>query len=69
MTLRRLGRKNEAAKVLDAVRLDMKISENMVYLNRLLMYKGTYAPEDLLRTGGSDVDLAPTALPTGTSIS
>jgi len=58
MTLRRLGRKDEAAKVLDVVRPDMKISENMVYLNRLLMYKGTYAPEDLLRTGGSDVDLA-----------
>jgi hypothetical protein len=36
----------------------MKISENMAYLNRLLMYKETYAPEDLLRTGGSDVDLA-----------
>jgi tetratricopeptide (TPR) repeat protein len=58
MTLRRLGRKDEAAKVLDVVRPDMKISENMVYLNRLLMYKGTYAPEDLLRTGGSNVDLA-----------
>jgi dipeptidyl aminopeptidase/acylaminoacyl peptidase len=58
MTLRRLGRKDEAAKALDAVRPDMKISEDMAYLNRLLMYKGIYAPEDLLRTGGSDVDLA-----------
>jgi tetratricopeptide (TPR) repeat protein len=58
ITLRRLGRKDEAAKALDAVRPDIKISDDMPYLNLVLMYKGTYVPEDLLRTGGSNIDLA-----------
>jgi len=58
ITLRRIGLNDEAAKALEAVRPDMKISEDIAYLNRLLMYKGTYAPDDLLQTGGSEIDLA-----------
>jgi hypothetical protein len=30
----------------------MKVGDSRVYLNRLLMYKGVYAPDDLLRAGG-----------------
>jgi dipeptidyl aminopeptidase/acylaminoacyl peptidase len=52
MTLRRLGRNAEAARVLEPIRADMKVTEDRSYLNRLLMYKGVYTPEDLLRAGG-----------------
>jgi dipeptidyl aminopeptidase/acylaminoacyl peptidase/tetratricopeptide (TPR) repeat protein len=58
MTLRRLGRGEEAAKVLEPIRADMKVTDDAVYLNRLLMYKGVYAPEDLLRAGGDDLTRA-----------
>jgi hypothetical protein len=33
----------------------MKAGDSRVYLNRLLMYKGVYTPEDLLRAGGDGV--------------
>ncbi len=48
MTLMRLGRKEEAARVLDPVREDMNILENAAYHHRLLLYKGLRKPEDLL---------------------
>jgi dipeptidyl aminopeptidase/acylaminoacyl peptidase len=57
-TLRRLGREDEAARVLEPIRPDLDVKEDHVYLNRLLMYKGQLSPEDLLRAGGSDVDRA-----------
>ena len=52
MTLRRLGKNAEAARVLEPIHAGMDISDNRVYFNRLLMYKGAYAPDDLLRAGG-----------------
>ena len=52
MTLRRLGRDKEAAALVEPVRADMKVGDSRVYLNRLLMYKGVYSPEDLQRAGG-----------------
>jgi len=58
MTLRRLGRNDEAAKLLEPIHKDMEIVENHVYLNRLLMYKGERSPEELLRAGGDAVGLA-----------
>ncbi|MFQ5632885.1 MAG: tetratricopeptide repeat protein [bacterium] len=48
MILRRLGRKDDARKVLEHITQDMKILENHAYFNRLLMYKGLKSPEDLL---------------------
>jgi tetratricopeptide (TPR) repeat protein len=48
MTLRRLGRADEAAPLLEAITADMEIIENDSYHRRLLMYKGQMAPEDLL---------------------
>jgi dienelactone hydrolase len=57
-TLRRLGRAEEAARVLEPIRPDLDVKEDHVYLNRLLMYKGVLSPEDLLRAGGGDVERA-----------
>ena len=48
MTLRRLGRKEEAAAVLAPITKDMRILENHAYHRRLLMYKGELRPEELL---------------------
>lgn len=59
MTLRRLGRHDEAAKLPEPIRADMEIIENRAYHRRLLMYKGVLKPEDLLATeGASDLDPA-----------
>ena len=58
MTLRRQGKEKEAAQLLEPIRADMNVRDSRVYLNRLLMYKGVYAPEDLLRAGGDGLALA-----------
>ena len=55
MTLRRLGQDAAAAQVLEPIHAGMNVTENRVYLQRLLMYKGVYSPEDLLRAGGDGV--------------
>jgi tetratricopeptide (TPR) repeat protein len=60
MTLMRLGRKDEAAKVLERITPQMDILENGAYHRRLLMYKGLEKPETLL--GGASSD--PTTLAT-----
>ena len=52
MTLRRLGKDAEAERLLEPFHTGMNVVENRVYYNRLLMYKGVYAPDDLLRAGG-----------------
>jgi len=48
MTLRRMNRAGEAAKVLEPIREGMEIIENHGYYRLLLMYKGKIPPEDLL---------------------
>ena len=48
MTLRRLGRADETAALLEPITADLEIIENDSYHRRLLMYKGELAPEDLL---------------------
>jgi tetratricopeptide (TPR) repeat protein len=48
MTLRRLGREADAAKVLEPIHKDMRILENHAYHRRLLMYKGELRPDELL---------------------
>ena len=54
MTLMRLNRKAEAAKVLERITPKMDILENTSYHRRLLMYKGVEQPEALLDTAKAD---------------
>jgi tetratricopeptide (TPR) repeat protein len=54
MTLMRLNRKAEAAKVLERITPKMEILENQSYYRRLLMYKGVEKPETLLDTAKAD---------------
>jgi tetratricopeptide (TPR) repeat protein len=54
MALMRLGRKDEAAKVLERITPTMEILENDAYHRRLLMYKGVDTPEALLQAGNAD---------------
>lgn len=54
MTLMRLGRKAEAARVLERITPTMDILENGAYHRRLLMYKGLETPEALLEATGAD---------------
>ena len=54
MTLRRLGREQEAAAVLEPIRPGMEIIENRSYYRRLLMYKGLLPPDSLLAQNGQD---------------
>lgn len=54
MTLRRLGRTEEAAKLLERIQPEMDIIENTSYHRRLLMYKGQETPEALLDTTTAD---------------
>ena len=54
MTLRRLGRTDEAAAVLQPITAQMEIMENASYHRRLLMYKGVLPADSLLRPNGRD---------------
>jgi tetratricopeptide (TPR) repeat protein/dienelactone hydrolase len=57
MTLRRMGRPAEAARVLEPISRNMDIIENGAYHKLLLMYKGEATPESLLAgntAGGLD---------------
>jgi tetratricopeptide (TPR) repeat protein len=54
MTLMRLNRKADAAKVLERIAPKMDILENGSYHRRLLMYKGLDRPEALLDTTKAD---------------
>ena len=48
MTLRRLGRTAEAAKVLEPIHKGLEILDNTAYFNRLLLYKGEKKAEEVL---------------------
>ncbi len=61
MTLMRLDRKAEAAKLLERITPKMDILENGSYHRRLLMYKGLEKPEALLMPP-ADADAAAAAL-------
>ena len=54
MTLMRLNRKADAAKLLERISSKMEILENGSYHRRLLMYKGIEKPEALLDPGNAD---------------
>jgi len=65
MTLRRLGRTEEAAKVLEPIVPGMKVKDDQQYYDRLMMYKGARTPDDLLRAGGDPVSAATLAYGVG----
>jgi tetratricopeptide (TPR) repeat protein len=54
MTLRRLGRDDEAERVLEPIHADMTILENHAYHRRLLMYQGRLTPDELLAVDTAD---------------
>lgn len=56
MTLRRLGRREEAERVLEPISTDMEIIENTAYHKLLLMYRGEIALEELVTSDPSTVD-------------
>ncbi len=58
MTLRRLGRTDEAARVLESIVPGMKVKDDQQYYDLLFMYKGLKKPEDLLQAGGDPVSAA-----------
>ncbi len=60
MTYRRLGEKEKADALLDAITDEMEIIENDSYFERLMMYKGLRSPEAVLNIGpgNPDPDLA-----------
>jgi tetratricopeptide (TPR) repeat protein len=51
--LRRLGRKEEAAKVLEGIHGDMKVVENTSYLNLLLFFKGLKTEDEIINWAAS----------------
>lgn len=54
MSLMRLGRKQEAARLLEKITPKMDLLENYSYHRRLLMYKGLEKPEALLNVDSAD---------------
>ncbi|WP_373520273.1 tetratricopeptide repeat protein [Aquiflexum sp.] len=48
MTLVKLGRKEEALRLIESVNTEMIIIENDAYFKRILMYQGKLSPESLL---------------------
>lgn len=54
MTLRRMGRSDEAAEVLFPIRRDMNVIENQAYLRLLLLYQGKLSPDSLGAGGDAD---------------
>ncbi len=57
MTLRRLGRKAEADKILENIHDGMDIIENIHYYKCLMMYKGENKPETLMKEARDMGDL------------
>lgn len=60
LTLRRLGRTEEAEAVLADIHEDMEIIESTGYLDLLLLYKGERTVEDLVGPSGADATLQST---------
>ncbi len=56
LTLRKMGRVNEAEKVLEPIGTTMDIIENVAYHKLLLMFSGDIAPEELLSQDAKTTD-------------
>lgn len=51
MTLRRLGRHDDADAAIAGIHAEMELLENFSYHRRLLMYRGELSPDELLEVG------------------
>ena len=60
MTLRRLGKDDEARAVLEPIHAEMDIIENNSYHRLLLMYKGELTPEEAMQQASGAIDFATT---------
>ena len=60
MTLKRLGRTEDARSVLAEVHPDVEVIESTGYLDLLLLHKGERTPEDLIGPEGADATLEST---------
>jgi tetratricopeptide (TPR) repeat protein len=69
MTLRRLGREDEARRVLEPIHAGMDIIENQAYYRLLLMYKGELSTEDLATGASGDLDRRRSAMGSATGTS
>lgn len=58
LTLRRLGREDDALAVLEPIRTDLDIIENGAYHRLLLLYKGAAQPEKIEAAAGGELDAA-----------
>jgi len=58
LTLRRLGRDEEARALLARIQPEMNIIENHAYHKLLLLHKGVILPDDVLAGGQGDLDRA-----------
>ena len=56
MTLRRLGRAQEAEKLLEPISIDLEVVDSVAHHKLLLMYGGEIAPEELLRQDANTTD-------------
>lgn len=54
MTLRRLNRTDEAARILEPIREGMHVLDNDAYYKRLLMYKGLRKPDEVMAADETD---------------
>ena len=65
LTLRRLGKDQEAAALLDGIQEDMEIIESTAYLDLLLLFKGERTLEDLAGPDGGQATLQGTTMAYG----
>ena len=56
MTLRRLGRQQDADKLLEPISIDLDVRQSVAYHKLLLMYEGEIAPEELSRQDVNTTD-------------
>lgn len=68
MTLRRLGRDEEAAELLGRIDADMEIIESTAYLNLLLLHKGETSLEELVGPAGTETTLQSTTTAYGLGV-
>lgn len=65
LTLRRLGRDEEATQALDPINAELDLIENHSYLNLLLVYKGERSPESAMSEATGAIESPTTAFGLG----